>query len=375
MILADLTINGKPRKVLMQAPKNGYFYVLDRKTGKLISAEKHAAANWAERIDLKTGRAEVRESARYRDGTTSVLAPVGDGAGDGWQPPAFDPRRNVVYFHSSSAAQSWQDDPEYKFVRGYFNGGVVRTPQRVAPEDAGNVPAQGYTLLAWDPIGQKPVWRQPQQGFRNGGLLATGGNLLFGGEDKSLVAYDAATGKPLWSAPEHNHALAAPISYAVGGKQYVALVVGTGFSTIQTSPVPYPAQMPNTNRVLVFALDGHDKMPDDVFPQITLPPPPTPVGTSESVAQGQRAFTRYCYYCHGPNALGDRVHPDLRFSDVLANKDDWQAIVRDGARAELGMAAFDKVLTPDLAEAIRAFVISQSRNTRTAPSTAPRQVQ
>jgi alcohol dehydrogenase (cytochrome c)/quinohemoprotein ethanol dehydrogenase len=299
------------------------------------------------------------------------VSPPGDGGVDGWQPPAFDPTKGTVYFRSISAGQFWQDDATYKFTRGFLNGGVVRAPGKIDPAAAEGMPAEGYFLLAWDPVAQKQVWRQPQRGRRNGGLLATGGGLLFASDANDIVAYDAASGKEVWTFNVHNHALGAPISFQVDGEQYVAIVVGQGFATIQPGTVVNAAEMPNTNRVLVFKLGAKGALPADKFPEQKLRPPPARVGTPEMIKAGSAIYDRHCFFCHGGAARGDKSHPDLRYSDILGDAEAWKGVMIDGARAEQGMKSFRDVLTPDLAEAIRAFVINQANEAATAAAPQP----
>ncbi len=358
MILADLDIDGKTRKVLMQAPKNGFFYVLDRQTGALISAEKHVPTNWATHIDLKTGRPAQVAAGHFPDGKVIELQPGAFG-GHNWNPMAFSPRTGLVYFPSSINSMSYGDEPGYEFVKGYSNEGncsfCKATPNPALPV----APPRNF-LLAWDPVHQKAAWRLPAAG-RDGGVLATASDLIFqGGADGMFNAYDAVDGRKLWSRDIQNGALSGPVSYTVNGEQYIAIAVGGGYAGMVKGPVAYPAELPNLNRVLAFKLDGTAELPAvDYHPRPLSPPPPQTAGAAE-LAIGDRTFHRFCMMCHGAGARGDGVRPDLRYSDLLGNKDAWAEVVIGGGRESRGMVSFKDVVSAAQAEAIRAYVIQQA---------------
>jgi quinohemoprotein ethanol dehydrogenase len=253
MTLADLTIGGRPRKVLMQAPKNGFFYVLDRHTGRLISAEKIGKATWAERIDLETGRPVEAPNIRYQSGDT-VIWPNPTGA-HSWQSMSFSPRTGLVYIpymqngvRFSKAAPREGDVS----VAGLSIGSV-----RSDPMDGKGA------LLAWDPIAQKARWKTPLDTLWNGGVLSTGGDLVFqGAADGWVSAYHAGTGQRLWRFDAGHGVIAAPMSYAVNGRQYVAVLVGYGGSAAIGSDVMNVGwKWGAPRRLLVFALGGRTKLP------------------------------------------------------------------------------------------------------------------
>ncbi len=375
LMLADLTIDGQPRKVLMQAPKDGFFYVLDRADGHLISARNQVPTNWASGIDLKTGRPIENPAARYPDGK-SVLVQPGGGGGHNWPPMAFSPRTGLVYFNSTINAQGYGDDPKGvpPFVRGAFiNTAACRACPTPAPAPALPVVQSSTTLVAWDPVNQKAVWRAPRTGMVDGGVLATAGDLVFiAGMDGVIAAYDARDGTKLWTSPIQNSGMAAPMSYTAGGQQYIAVALGAGFSSLLTGAVPYPATLPNTNRVLAFKLGANLSLPPIVFQPPSLPKPPPSTASAETRATGEKIFARFCFECHGIAAGGDRIHPDLRYSNVLPNKADWAEIVFDGARAEAGMRSFRDVLSRSDAEAIRQYVIAQAHRAEGEPPATPK---
>jgi PQQ-dependent dehydrogenase (methanol/ethanol family) len=369
LMLANLKIAGHDRKVIMQAPKTGFFYVLDAASGKLISAEKHVPTNWASAIDMKTGRPIENPAARYPDGGPVRIQPASFG-GHGWYPMAYSPRTGLVYFGSTVNSQSYGGDAkDWKFEKGYLNigGGGGKKPK---PDPALPVEKDSVSLLAWDPVNQKQVWRDYKDNGPDGGVLATAGDLVFqGGGDGKFSAYNAMTGEKLWSSPSlDNIAVTGPISYAVDGVQYVALVVGKGFeSMVRNTPVPYPAQLPNTNRVVAFKLGGAATLAKVDYTPQPLPPPPPQTGTPEMIAEGGHVFARFCFICHGSNATSDRIHPDLRYSAILGSKEDWVGVVVGGDRKANGMASFKDVVSPEQAEDIRAFVIQQAEIAATKP--------
>jgi PQQ-dependent dehydrogenase (methanol/ethanol family) len=361
LMLADLTIDGKPRKVLMQAPKDGFFYVLDRETGKLISAEKHVPTNWASAIDIATGRPVENPAARYPDGKLVRVQP-GSFGGHGWYPMAFSPRTGLVYLGSTVNSQTYGDDPaDYTFQRGYVNTGACSACKGEVSNPILPVEKKSSSLLAWDPVHQKQVWRVPHEAA-DGGVLATAGDLVFqGGADGNFAAYNAMTGERVWSTPLQNVAITGPISYSVGGEQYVAITVGRGFSSLLTEgPIPYPALLPNTNRVVVFKLNAKGVLPKIAYAPQPLPPAPPQPADAKTIAEGGHLFDRYCFVCHGVDAESDFIHPDLRFSNILGNAAAWASVVEDGERKSAGMIAFHDVLSRDEVEAIRDFVISRS---------------
>ena len=224
MILADLTIGGRPRRVLMQAPKNGFFYVLDRTTGELISAAPFTTVTWATHIDQKTGRPVETPEARY--GKKAVrLSPSPIGAHH-WPPMAFNPATGLVYFPGQDISSVFQSVDAFNFKPGQWNTGT-RMGANAADVAANPAPIPGIRafLVAWDPVAQQERWRNE---FRpSGGVLSTAGNLIFAGDaGGTLHALDPATGKSLWQG-QVQAGVATPVSYSVDGKQYVSVLAGT----------------------------------------------------------------------------------------------------------------------------------------------------
>lgn len=221
MMLATLSIGGKPRRVLMQAPKNGFFYVLDRKTGKLLSAKAFVPQTWADHIDLATGRPVMSENAYYQNGA-KVMSPASVG-GHNWQPMSYSPRTGLVYIPTVRWSMRYDQDPAFKFRPGAeLNQGAAISLDPAAPWGTG-------ALIAWDPLRQREVWRVPQPEMINGGTIATAGDLVFAGDAHgTFSAFGARDGKRLWSFKQPSGILAAPASYSIDGVQYIAVLVGKG---------------------------------------------------------------------------------------------------------------------------------------------------
>jgi PQQ-dependent dehydrogenase (methanol/ethanol family) len=225
MILADLRINGRDRKVLMQAPKNGYFYVIDRLTGEFISAKPYTLVTWATGLDEKTGRPIEAPGIRY--GTTPITLSPGPPGAHNWQPMAFHPGTGLVYFPARTQAFTYAVDPAYKYNKGGRNLGVLAGPGAVPATTGENPPAASY-FTAWDPVAQREAWRVVYTGGSGSGTLATAGNLVFQANPQGmLVAYNAKTGARLWEGAVGAGA-AVPVSYELDGVQYIAMLGGRG---------------------------------------------------------------------------------------------------------------------------------------------------
>ncbi|NWG52626.1 MAG: PQQ-dependent dehydrogenase, methanol/ethanol family, partial [Hydrogenophilaceae bacterium] len=281
IILADLEIGGASRRVVMQAPKNGFFYVLDAATGALISANNYAPVNWATGIDRRTGRPIEVAAARYgQTGAPFVVTPGPSGAHN-WHPMSFSPQTGLVYIPVNETAFPYA--PERAFTQRplAFNTGVdfaaIAMPRDPAVRSQAMAGTQGR-LIAWDPVNQREAWRVALPGPGNGGVLSTAGGLVFQGTASGeFAAYRAQDGERLWSTPVHTGVLAAPISYALRGRQYVAVMVGGGgvFAGPPGEVGRKGAGLPNISRLLVFALDGRVELPAPApAPPRALAPPP-----------------------------------------------------------------------------------------------------
>jgi quinohemoprotein ethanol dehydrogenase len=366
MILADLPIGGETRKVLMHTPKNGFFYVMDRRTGKLVSAEPFVPGiTWASKVDLKTGRPQVAANAYY-DRKPVTLSP-GEGGGHAWQPTAFSPKTGLMYLQAQANARTrYIPRPDYQYVKGLDNIGLYHFVQHgpdetPAPPDP-SLPATESYLLAWNPVTQKAAWKTPGRG---NGVLATAGNLVFQGHARDvimgeLIAYRADTGEKIWSHPTPNALMSAPVSYAVDGQQYILAATGAGGGAIIAgTPVVRQRQM---GRLVAFRLDGTATLPPDPPPAgPVLPPPASQTWPDALVAQGKDLYVQRCARCHGFEARSANILPDLRRSPALADPALWKTIVEDGTLAANGMIAWKAFLPEGGAEAIRGFVAGQAR--------------
>ena len=351
-IMADLTIDGRPRKALMHTPKNGFFYVLDRVTGKLISAESYVPVTWTTGIDKVTGRPKDAPNNRYTEGPF-LLKPNGFGAHT-WHTMAFDPKAGLVFMHAYESGSYVRHNPDFKPIRGGpFNTGLSQSLD-TGPLSRPELGAK--TLLAWDPVRQKEVWRVSHP---RAGVLATAGGLVFAGEGETtgaLIAYDSATGKKLWSHPTPNGIQAGAISYAVKGEQYIAVTAGNGWRPTEGDAA---ARARQNGRMIVFKLNGKGKMPKPPGP----PPPANPASgsfTTAQIAAGQASYGVFCGRCHGGNAVNLNVVPDLRRSGALPSREVWSAVVSGGALVHNGMVSWKDHLNPDQVEAIRAFVSAEA---------------
>ena len=368
IMLADLEIGGEMREVLMQAPKNGFFYVIDRATGELISANNYVPQNWTTGIDMATGRPIEVPEARYGDTGVPFVSSPGAGGAHNWHPMAFHPDEGLVFIPAIEAAfpyvpeENWEPDPNYGFNVGIDqSAGFLPADPEVR---AASAAATKGALIAWDPVAQEERWRVQYPGPWNGGALATGGGLVFQGTAAGdMAAYSVTDGAELWRFRAQTGVVAPPITYMIDGEQYVAVLAGWGgiwalapggFLNETSGPVQ------NISRLLVFKLGGDGELPPEPeLVRLPLDPPPFR-GTEEQVASGTYDYGRYCGGCHGDNAVGSTVLPDLRRSAVLQSEQVWQTIVHDGALGPRGMVGFAESLSPERIEAIRQFVIFRS---------------
>ena len=375
LVLADLTLGGKTRAVIMQAPKNGFFYVLDRATGELLSADPFAITNWAKRVDLKTGRPVVESGARYSETGKPFVAMPGPGGAHSWQPMSFSPATQWVYIPVTEAGFPYFPDKnatrhELAWNTGDdFNlGSLPQDPKIKAQIKAG---LKGH-LLAWDPVARKEVWRAELGHPWNGGVVSTAGNLVFQGTGMGeFVAYRADTGERLWSAETQAGVLAAPISYVVAGEQYVAIEVGWGgaFGLAAGELARDSHIASNLPRVLVYKLGGQAALPATAAAPMPPLDPPSDTASAATVTAGKALYHLYCSSCHGDSATGSGVLPDLRYSALIKYPEAFDLTVRQGARIDKGMAAFKDEVSPQDLEKIRAYVIhraNEDKNLETA---------
>ena len=362
IILADLALKGTPRKVLFHAPKNGFFYVLDRATGQVISAQPYTPVSWATGIDPDSGRPIESAAARYEAGSQGAPLAPGPLGGHSWHSMSYSPLTGLVYIPVQESSFLFKSQEHFEAHHLAFNTAIdfvaSGMPQDPQAKSAILASVKGH-LLAWDPLQQKEIWRVDRVSPANGGTLATAGNLVFQGTAQGdLQAFRADNGERLWSRDAESGVIAAPISYAIGKDQYIAVVVGWGgVFPLATGELALKAgRTQNISRVLAFKLGGTANLPP--LPQLVPPVlhPPKPTASVRTVQRGEALFQGYCSTCHGDVAVSGGVLPDLRYSATLRNST-WQEIVLGGSLSSLGMVSFAKELSPNDCEAIRAYVI------------------
>jgi quinohemoprotein ethanol dehydrogenase len=361
--LATLPIAGKPRPVILHAPKNGFFYVIDRSDGKLLSAEKFGKVTWAERVDLATGRPVEAPNARYENGPTQIW-PSTMGVHN-WQPMSFNAATGLVYIPTLEMMGSFDDTgvtlKDYKVNRTQLNVGLKQIVAGDVPKDAGR-----SALLAWDPLAQKAVWNLPTPGFWNGGTMTTAGGLVFQGQADGLMnAYDARDGRKLWSFDAHMGISGAPITFSAGGRQYVAVVAGWGGSAPAffgglTAQHGWQARV-QPHRLLAFALDAKGSLPSTPPPAIAQPvDDPAFVVDDDKARDGALIFSGRCTVCHGLGAVAAGYAPDLRASPIPLNARTFADVVRDGLLEVRGMPRYPELSDAEL-DSLRHYLRARAR--------------
>ncbi|MEX0644447.1 MAG: PQQ-dependent dehydrogenase, methanol/ethanol family [Parvularculaceae bacterium] len=368
MILSDISVAGAPRKVIMQAPKNGFFYVIDRATGELLSANTYVPINWATHVDLETGRPVEVPAARWPGKGPHFQLP-GTIGGHNWQPMSFSPQTGLVYIPAQETPMVYGDESAYEQKAGVWNVGasfiLASFPTDEAQAAAVKAMIKGR-LIAWDPEKQAPRWTVEHKGPWNGGVLSTAGGLVFQGTaDAQFAAYDAATGEALWRQPTQTGVIAAPIAYEIDGEEYVAVAAGWGgVYALAFGGLAPPGSQSTVGRVLVYKLGGTASLPPIDAAAFDRPAPPDVTASPEVLAAGAAAYAQRCLVCHGDHARSYGALPDLRYSPALAAAAEWRAIVIDGSLSTRGMAGFATAFDPDTAEAIRAYVAAEAANSR-----------
>jgi len=363
--LADMEIEGVTRKILMQAPKNGFFYVLDRVTGEFISGENFTPMNWATGLD-ETGRPIENPKARYGETGEPFVALPGPSGAHNWHSMSYSPDTGLVYIPAQEVVFPLIPDPEFKPLKKAWNLGLkpldFPNPTSKTELEAVNKTLKGY-LLAWDPVAQKAAWQHNHVGISNGGTLSTAGNLVFQGTAKGQFnAFDAKEGSLKWSAPTDTGVIAAPMSYEIDGEQYIAIVVGWGgvFSLASGDLTKVFADVRNNSRVLVFKLGSDLQLPVSEAYQDNPVAPPAKTGTFADIAAGKTLYLQYCFSCHGAQAIGGGLIQDIRYGGVLPDAELWNEVLLEGLLSDQGMANFGSILTPKQAAEIRAYVIDES---------------
>jgi len=377
MVLGDLNIDGRTRKVLMHAPKNGFFYVLDRATGELLRAHKYVPLNWATHVDLKTGRPAIDVKAVDYQDTPKFVVPSGMG-GHSWNPMAYDASKGIVYIPAiEGGALTWDPTKGHEYRPRMANSGTsilfgdmllmdpaaLQEPMRSALRkvQAGKR-AQSYSVLkAFDPVTGETRWeRRSPDYWDRAGILATATGLLFQGDDRGFFrVLDADTGAVLKEIEVGTSIMAAPMTYMVDGVQYVAVMAAWGgggwFAPHDTSAA---VKRGNQGRIVAFRLDGGAvPLPPLLGDPPPIPEPPPHTASAETIARGASLFRSSCALCHANKPHG--MTPDLRRMRPETHRA-FQSIVRDGALRFRGMPQWDDVFSKEDVDAIHAYLIEEA---------------
>ena len=357
LVTADLMIDGVERHVVMQAPKNGVFYVIEVATGEVLSADLYVpTANWMLGFD-ENFRPVINPEANYGAfGDRGFHVVPSAGGAHSWHPMAFNPDTGYMYIPTNYGSFPLVAEAGAKMGNQLLSINVGKRPQDPAPELEG----AGSYLLAWDPVAKEAVWQQRQGGSRSG-VLTTAGNLVFQGtSDSTFSAFRADTGDRVWTTDTQSGIVGGAASYEIDGEQYIAVVAGQS-----RRGAGYWA--PNYARLLVYKIGGTATLPEMISytpPELN---PPENFGSPELLAQGETHYNEHCASCHGNNGRVSSLFPDLKVAAALNNAALFNAIVIDGALQNNGMVSFADDLTPEDANAVRAYVVSLANEAKNAP--------
>ncbi len=364
MILTELDHHGENRKVIVQAPKNGFFYVIDRSNGELLSAEAYVPVTWASHVDIETGRPVENPAADYAE--EPVLTQPAPYGGHNWHPMTYSPDTGLVYIPALDIPFMFGQDNAFSYQSGEWNTAIdtiyTAPPDDVDLELANRALVKGH-LAAWDPVAQREVWRVQHAGSWNGGLLSTAGGLVFQGRaDGIFAAYRADDGELLWETPAYTGIIAAPVSWEKDGVQYVTVVAGWGGAFGLASGIPpQEGNIIREGRILTFKLGGEASLPVPPPLDLGLPEPPPLTASVETVQEGERHFHAYCSVCHGAGVVSSGVLADLRYMDEQTHAA-FEGIVRGGAYSNRGMVSFAHVLDREQSAAVHAYIIKRAHD-------------
>ncbi|HXR91960.1 MAG TPA: PQQ-dependent dehydrogenase, methanol/ethanol family [Steroidobacteraceae bacterium] len=353
---ADLVIDGQKRHVVMHAPKNGVFYVLDAKSGKVLSAKLFVpTANWLTGFD-KDFRPILNPAGNY--GKTDKGFYLVGFQSHVWYPMSFNPNTGLVYLPTNYGSYGYVAEAGAKLGNQLLSINIAKHPQGEPPK----VEGLGNYLVAWDPVKQKAAWIQ-HEGNGRSGTMTTAGNLVFQGTNPhAFTAFRADNGEKVWTTQTQAQIAGGPASYAIDGEQYIAVVAAGqgGFGSSYWAP--------NYARLLVYKLDGQVKLPPEApYTPPTLNPPAR-FGDATLLTKGEAQYNEHCGSCHGNNtARVASLFPDLRYAGALWSSDAFKAIVIGGALQNNGMVSFAKMITPQDAEAIRAYLVKVANDTKDHP--------
>ena len=361
MTLTDMVVDGVERKVLLQAPKNGFFYVIDRVSGELLRAHPYTdAITWASHVDMDTGRPVETAEADY-DETPRWILPANAGAHN-WEPQSWDDARGIMYFYYHDYPNFYSLDEAfvktgmYKQRERGLSLGIGEGEYRQELEaQAGPRPDTKGFITAFDPLSGEHVWRHELESPFNGGVLATASGVLFHPEGTGTLSVRRTdTGVPIWNYETQGSFGASIMSYMIDDEQYVATLL-TGHPDFDLS-----------GSVLVFKLGGRLALEAKDRRQMIVPPQPEITVTDATIRAGNGLYHAHCATCHrgiGVTSVVQATAPDLRLM-TLEVHGAFADIVLRGARAEQGMASFASVLAEPDIESIRAFLVSEANEIR-----------
>jgi quinohemoprotein ethanol dehydrogenase len=358
IVLATIPVGGRPTKVILHAPKNGFFYVINRETGKLISAKPFVETTWATHVDSATGKPVIAPNARYQNGP-AYITPNPDGA-HSWHAMSYNPQTGLAYIPTIHSAAVF-DATQTNVADWRANPGKAGIAVGLREPDSMPRPYPG-SLQAWDPVRQRQVWSVPLPELWNAGTLTTAGGLVFQGTATGqFCAYHAATGKLLWSYNAGLGISAPPITYKIGGKQYIALLVGWGgaFAGVGNKALGWDYNR-HQRRLLVFSLTGAAEVPPQPpphFPEARIDPD---FKLDPALVDRGRDLYWQCFNCHGANVVAKGMAPDLRASPLVASPQVFEMVVRQGIKANMGMPAYQDLTDDDLT-ALRHFIQAKAR--------------
>ena len=378
IMLADLEIDGVNRKVLMQAPKNGFFYVLDRKTGELLRANNYVRTNWATHVDLETGRPVLNPDKDYYEKAVWMLP--GTFGGHGWQAMSYDPKQKIVFIPIMEIAavhkvkETFAETGLFKMQPGTVNTGTEFNLFQTVPDmsDGESIPPITGELIAFDPLTGETKWKVKHEQFWNGGPLTTAGNLVFQGNGSGFFeAYNAENGELLWSRNTWTGIMAPPVTYMIDGQQYISILAGDGGASNflgdnfgewegKVASIKYG----NYGKLLTFKLGGKSKI--EALPErdLTIPQQPILNASLENINAGLDIYANYCAICHGSGVHGKTIS-DLRYMSESTHEN-FKKIVFDGMLEENGMKGFSDILTEQNVFEVHSYIVDVATRERKA---------
>ncbi|MEC9481413.1 MAG: PQQ-dependent dehydrogenase, methanol/ethanol family [Pseudomonadota bacterium] len=376
IMLADLHVDGEDRKVLMQAPKNGFFYVLDRKTGELLRANNYVKTNWATHVDLKTGRPVLNPDKNYYEKAVWILP--GTYGGHGWQAMSYDPKQKLVFIPTMEIAavhrvkKTFAESGLYKMLPETVNTGTEFNLFDTVPDmsDGENIPPITGELVAFDPLTGKTKWSVRHKQFWNGGPLTTAGGLVFQGNGSGFIeAYDTKDGKLVWSKNVYIGIMAPPVTYMIDGEQYISILAGDGGASNflgdnfgiwegQLASIKYG----NYGKLLTFKLNGKSKIEELEEKDLSIPEQPSINASLEDIKAGEDIYANYCAICHGSGVHGKTVS-DLRYMKAETHEY-FNEIVLNGMLEENGMKGFSDILNEKNAFEVYSYIVDVATKER-----------